>query len=91
MDGNRTAHHKQFTQVTTELTNLNAEMNVILKNLLSFKKGSVKRKKELAILGGKVAELMNKNMLLFMLLGAMQEDQYYIDSAKLSFKLASKQ
>jgi hypothetical protein len=34
---------------------------------------------------------MNKNMLMFVLVGAMQETQYYIDSAKLSFKLAKKQ
>jgi hypothetical protein len=91
IDGNRVAYHKQYTQVNTELADLNAQMNLILKNLLKLKKGSTKRKKELVILGEKVAGLMNKNMLMFVLVGAMQETQYYIDSAKLSFKLAKKQ
>src|SRR3989344_4451326 len=87
IDGNRIARNKQYAQVKTEVANLNSEINVILSKLLGLKKGSPKRQQELDLLGTKFADLLNKNMLLFLLIGAMQENQYYIDSAKLSFKL----
>lgn len=87
IDGNRIARNKQYTEVKTEVSNLNSEINVILVKLLSIKKGSSKRQLELDLLGAKFAELLNKNMLLFLLVGAMQENHYYMDSAKLSIKL----
>jgi hypothetical protein len=91
IDGNRTARSKQYTHEKTQVAKINSEINLILNKLLGFKKGTVKRQQELDLLGVRFADLLNKNMLLFLLVGAMQEDQYYIDSAKLSIKLSREQ
>lgn len=86
-DGPRVAATRQYVQVRTEAFNLNAQIDPVLKKLLNLKKGSQKRQRSIDELGRKVAELMNKNMLLLYIIGAIREDQYYIVNFKLSLKV----
>ncbi len=85
-DGNRISFNKQYLEVRTEAFNLNARIDMHLKRLLNFKKGSGKRQRAIDEFGNLVAELMNKNMIMLHIVGAIRENQYYIDSVKLSFK-----
>lgn len=85
-DGYRVAYNQQYAQVRTEAFNLNAQIDMNLKKLLNLKKGSHKRQRALDEFGNLVANLMNKNMLMLHIIGGIRENQYYIDSFKLSFK-----
>lgn len=87
-DGSRIMYTRQLSQVKENIKNLDLNAEVLLKNLINLKKGSHKRQRAVDEFGNLVAELMNKNMLLFHITGIIQENQYYIDSVKLSFKLA---
>ena len=85
-DGPRVSLSKQLGQVQIEAVNLNAKINSQLSELLKFKKGTKKRQKSVDEFGTEVATLLNKNMLLFHVSGAIQENQYYIDSIKQSYQ-----
>lgn len=87
-DGYRISYNKQYIDVRGEAVNLNTQINGNLKKLLLLKKGSGKRKKALNEFGNLIANLMNKNMLMLHIVGAIRENQYYIDSIKLSFRKA---
>lgn len=87
-DGNRISYKKQYVGVRLDATNLNASITMQLKNLLNLKKGSQKRKRALDEFGAMVADFMNKNMILFHIAGAMQENQYLLDSYKQSLRVA---
>lgn len=87
-DGYRLSYNKQYTDVRAEAMGLNAQIDQRLKRLLNLKKGSQKRQRMLDEFGNLVAELMNKNMLMLHIVGAIRENQYYIDSFKLSFRAA---
>ena len=87
-DGTRIAYNKQYLEARQQALMLNAGISPLLKRLLNLKKGSQKRQRVLDEFGAKVAELMNKNMLLLHVAGAIQENQYYIDSLKLSIRSA---
>ena len=87
-DGARFSFKKQYIEVQSEAFNLNAQINIHLKKLLNLKKGSKKRQRALTEFGNMVAQLMNKNMLLLHIVGAIEENQYYVDSLKLSIRLA---
>lgn len=86
-DGARIAANQQYAQVRMEALNLNSQIDQLLKRLLILKKGSQKRRRAVDEFGNKVAELMNKNMLLLHLIAAIRENQYYVDSFKLTFKV----
>lgn len=86
-DGPRVSATREYVQVRAEALNLNAQIDPVLKKLLNLKKGSQKRQRAIDEFGNKVAELMNKNMLLLHIIGAIRENQYYIDNFKLSFKV----
>lgn len=85
-DGTRIAYRKQYDQTRAEATILNARIGEHLKKLLNQKKGSQKRQRALDEFGNMVAELMNKNMLLLHVVGAMQENQFYLDLYKLNLQ-----
>lgn len=87
-DGARISYNKQYLQVRAEAAELNIRIAPLLKRLLNLKKGSQKRQRALDEFGNLAAELMNKNMLLFHVVGVIQENQYYIDSLKLSIRVA---
>lgn len=87
-DGARIGFTQQYVQVRSEALNQNAQIDQLLKRLLILKKGSQKRKRAVDEFGNKVAEVMNKNMLMLHTIGAIRENQYYIDSFKLSFEVA---
>jgi hypothetical protein len=88
-DGILIAYKKQYFQVKAETNTLNANLGLMMKRLLDLKKGSHKRQQALDEFGIQLTELMNKNMLLLHLLGGIDENQHYLDSAKLSIKKAS--
>jgi hypothetical protein len=83
----RISHNKQYYQVRAEAISLNAQINPLLSRLLLLKKRTQKRQRALNEFGSKLAELINKNMLLFHIVGAIKENQYYIDSIKLSYRV----
>jgi len=87
-DGYRVSYNKQYADVRAEALNLNAQIDLHLKKLLNLKKGSQKRQRALDEFGNLVASLMNKNMLMLHIIGAIRENQYYIDSFKLSVRAA---
>ncbi len=87
-DGYRIGYNKQYLDVRSEAFKLNAQIDMNLKRLLGLKKGSKKRQRALDEFGNMVANLMNKNMLMLHIIGAIRENQYYIDSFKLSLKKA---
>lgn len=87
-DGYRVSYNKQYADVRAEALNLNAQIDLRLKKLLTRKKGSQKRQRALDEFGNLIAELMNKNMLMLHIIGAIRENQYYINSFKLSFRAA---
>jgi hypothetical protein len=87
-DANRIGFKKQYLEARLETNNLNAQLTMQLKKLLNLKKGSQKRRRALDEFGAMVADLMNKNMIMFHIIGAMQENQYYLDSYKHSLRKA---
>ncbi len=90
-DGSRQGYSKQQLQIQLETVNFNAQVAAQLRKLLGFENGSEERKKAVDEFGHMVAELMNKNMFLFHVIGAMQDNQYYLDSCRQSFRLAKHQ
>ena len=87
-DGTRIGYNKQYVEARLEASNLNGLITMQSRKLWDLEKGSEKRQKALDELGHMVAELMNKNMILFHIIGGMQENQYYLDSYKQSLRLA---
>lgn len=87
-DSARLGYNRQHTQVKAEAAELTNRLTPHLKKLLNLKKGSQKRQRAIDELGNLIAALMNKNMLLFHIQGGIQENQFYIDSTKLSFSIA---
>ncbi len=85
-DGARHIHNAEFTQARNDTTTLNTKISLHLNSLLSLKIGSKKRKAAVSEIGTLLAEMMNKNMLILHLVGAIKENQYLIDSAKLNLK-----
>jgi len=83
----RVAANGQYALAKLETIAINGQIGTILKRLQVLKKGSQKRKRAVDEFGQKIAELMNKNMLMLYLMGVARENQYYIDSFKLSFKI----
>lgn len=86
-DGVRISYTKQYDQVRTEAMLINAEIAQQLKKLLNLKPGSPNRQRAIDELGTKIAQLMNKNMDLFHIIGGIQENQFYLDSYKQSMKV----
>lgn len=87
-DSMRYLYNAEYAKARNSTANVNAQIGIHLKRLLNLKKGSQKRQRAIDELGRLIAEMMNKNMTLLHLVGAMQENQYFIDSAKLSIKAA---
>lgn len=87
-DGSRHLHKAEYAQIRNEIVNLNTKISFYLKRLLNLKKGSKKRQRVVNEVGSLIAEMMNKNMLLLHIVGAIRENQFFIDTAKLSIKEA---
>lgn len=87
-DGSRHIRNMEYAQVRNDTVTLNTKISLYLKRLLGLKRGSHKRKRAVDEIGSLIAEMMNKNMLLLHLIGAIKENQFFVDSAKLSFKEA---
>ena len=87
-DGTRQGYGKQQLQIQMELVSFNAQIAGQLRKLLGFEKGSEDRKKAVDEFGHMIAEFMNKNMIRFHAIGAMQDNQYYLDSCRQSLRLA---
>lgn len=87
-DAMRHVYNNEYTKTRNETANLNARIGIHFKKLLNLKKGSHKRQRAVNELGPLIMEMMNKNMLLLHVVGAIQENQHFIDSAKLSIKAA---
>lgn len=81
-------HKSQYDQVYSKTLNLNFRISTILKKLLNLKKGSRKRRRALDEIGNLIAEMMNKNMLLLYISGAIEENHYFLNSVKLSYSKA---
>ena len=86
-DGVRISYSKQLDQIRTEAILVNAQIAQSLKKLLFLKKKSHKRQRALDELGSLIADLMNKNMTIFHIVGGIQENQYYLDSYKQSLRI----
>lgn len=82
----RISYEKQYAQVRVEAAAIQARIDPQLKILLMLKKKSPKRQRAIDGLSRLLAEQMNNNMLLFHVLGAIQENKFYIESLKLSYK-----
>lgn len=87
-DGARITFNKQSFQVQVEISDLNKRLDPLLKKLLNLKKNTHKRQRAIDEFGNLVAELLNKSILLFHVIGAVKENQYYVDSLKLSIRNA---
>jgi hypothetical protein len=87
-DGSRVALNKQYLQVRAETNTVNSQLVPLLQRLLILKKGSHKRQKVIDQFGVQVAAFMNHNTLLFHIVGAIKENQYYIDSVKESYRVS---
>lgn len=87
-DGTRIGFKKQYVEVKIQTNNLNGLITVQLRRLLDLPQGSEERKRAIQEFGGMIADFMNKNILLFHIAGAMQENQYYLDSYKQSLRVA---
>lgn len=87
-DGTRQGYGKQQLQIQLETVNFNAQIVAQLRKLLGFEKGSEDRRRAVDEFGHMIAEFMNKNMIRFHAIGAMQDNQYYLDSCRQSFRLA---
>lgn len=86
-DGARLGYGKQQLQIQLEAVNFNTQIAAQLRKLLGFEKSSEDRRRAVDEFGHMIAELMNKNMILFHVIGAMQDNQYYLDSCKQSVRL----
>ena len=86
-DGARHLHKTEYSNVRNEIINLNSKISLYLKNLLNIKQGSRKRQNAVNEIGSLIAEMMNKNMLLLHLIGAIKEDDFFMESAKLNIKV----
>ncbi len=86
-DGAKLDFSRQQFQMRLEASNLNRLIRMQLAKLLSLEKGSENRKKALDEFGRMIAEFMNKNMILFHVIGAIAENQYYVDSCKQSLRI----
>lgn len=86
-DGQKLGLNKQQIQIRIEIANLNGLVKMHLNKLLEIQKGLENRKKAIDEFGHLVAEYMNKNMILLHVIGATQENQYYLDSSKQSLRL----
>lgn len=87
-DSARHLHNMEYARVRNDTVNLNTRISLYFKRLLNLKKGSQKRQGAVNEIGSLIAEMMNKNMLLLHMVGAIKENQFFIDSAKLSVKAA---
>jgi len=85
-DGARVSYNKQYMEVKAEAATISTEINLHVKRLLILKKGSGKRQRAIDEFGNLLAKFMNKNMLLLHIIGAIRENQYYVDSVKLSYR-----
>ncbi len=85
-DSIRHLYNNQYAQIKMETINLNSQIAMHLKNLLNFKKNSNKRRNSLDKLKQLIVEMMNKNMALLHIVGAIKENQFLIDLAKISIK-----
>lgn len=89
-DGTRQAYGKQQLQLQLETVNFNTHIAAQMRKLLEFEVGSEERRIAVDEFGQMMAEFMNKNMVLFHAVGAMQENQYYLDSCRQSVRLTKK-
>lgn len=89
-DAMRHVYNNEYSQTRNEASNLNARIAISINQLLILKKNSPKRKKAIDDLGVLMAELMNKNMTLLHLVGAINENQHFIDSSRLTIKTTRK-
>ncbi len=87
-DSCRIDFKKQYVDTRLEATNLNGLISIQMSRVLECEQGSEKRQKALDEFGQIIANLMNKNMVLFHIIGSMQENQFYLDSYKKSLRLA---
>lgn len=86
-DSTRISYNKQYLEVQVDATNLNTHIGILMRRLLNMKRGSQKRQSAVDEIGIQIANLMNKNILLLHIVGGIQENQFYLDSAKLSISL----
>ncbi len=86
-DAARHIRKVEYNNVRNEIINLNTKIAMFFTRLLTFKKGSQKRRDAVNEIGGLIAEMMNKNMALLYLIGAINENHYFVESAKLSIKI----
>lgn len=86
-DGTRLGNGKQQLQIQLELVAFNTEIAAQLRKVLALEKKSKDREKSVEEFGHMIAEFMNKNMILFHVIGAMQENRYYLDSCRQSVRL----
>lgn len=87
-DSMRIYYNKQYVQVRAEALAINTHIEPQLSKVLLMKKKTQKRKRAIDELGKMLAELMNKNMLLYHVYGAIQENYYYHNSSKISIRMA---
>jgi len=87
-DGQKLGLSKQLFQMQLDAPNLKNLVRMQFAKLLGLEIGSENRRKALEEFGHMTAELMNKNMIIFHVIGAIQENQYYLDSSKQSLRLA---
>ena len=85
-DGSKREYGNQYMKVRSQADTTNTKLDLLMKYLLSQRVGSKNRKKAVAEFGVKVAELMNKNLLLTHIIGAIRENEHYLSTSKLSIE-----
>jgi len=85
-DGTRIDYNKQYTMERIETEKINARLTVMMEKIISLKPKSKKRKRAIDSFGNLMAQLMNKNMLLLLIVGGIRENQYYLDASNLSLE-----
>lgn len=85
-DSMRHLRNNEYSNTRNETSVLNTNISLYLRRVLMLKKRSHKREKAVNEVGSLITQMMNKNMQLLHLIGAVRENQFFIDSGKLSIK-----
>jgi hypothetical protein len=85
-DGSKREYGNQYIKVRSQADTINTKLDLIMKYLLSQRIKSKNRNKAVVEFGVKVAELMNKNLLLTHIVGAIRENEHYLSTSKLSIE-----
>lgn len=85
-DHARMSFNKQYSDELLKAKEINTKLNLMVKVILGMKKNSKKRKFTVVEFGNELAELINQNRVLCLLIGGIRENEYYLNSSRLSIE-----